>query len=229
MWIITGILLLILGYYVFDTITRYFGSTQELYSNIAIIFVLIIIFAFLRHFTGIKSNPPIDPIVDDTILKDMEDERLNKLYSEGNRLLESKDYDDAIDVFRYIIAEFGDREAYYSLGVSLYEKGDYPEALKLFKKYINRTIPHSQLYYDAYHYAGLCYFEMGLYAQAINSFKIVLLHGEDDAEVQYNLALAYIKNGDKDQALKIYQRLEQHDTVLADSLRNELQQIAVIK
>jgi len=224
MWIITGILLLILGYYVFDTITRDFGSNQELFSNIALIYVLIIIIAFRKYYTEIKSNPPEYPVIND-----IEDEALNKFYEEGNRLLDSKDYDGAINIFRYIISEFGEREAYYSLGVSLYEKEDYPEALKVFKKYINRTIPHSHLYYDAYHYAGLCYFEIGQYDQAVNSFKIVLLHGEDDAEVQYNLALAYIKNGDKDQALKIYQRLEQHDTVLADSLRNELQQIAVIK
>lgn len=99
------------------------------------------------------------------------------------------------------IAEYGDREAYYSLGVSIYEKVKYPEALKVFKIYINRIKPHSQSYYDAHHNSGLCFFEMGHYPQAINTIELALLRDESDVDAKYNLALAYIKNGNDYEAL----------------------------
>ena len=135
--------------------------------------------------------------------------------------MENKDYDNAISIFKRMTDKYDDADSYYQLGTLFYDKGKYSNAMQAFKNALQFSQPYSELYFDIQHNIGLCNYEMKHYDEAIERFKAVLAIKDNDAESLYNLALLYIRKGDRTEASKIIKRLENLNKEFANKLNDE--------
>lgn len=95
-------------------------------------------------------------------------------------------------------------EKIYSDAENLYEQGNYEEALKLFA-----SIMDDYETYSAACYYGICLTRLGEYDKSIAFFKRLLTLCSDWESLWYNLGDAYLKNGDKEQALSCLLKAEE--------------------
>lgn len=92
----------------------------------------------------------------------------------------------------------------YDDAENLYEQGNYEEALKLFA-----SIMDDYETYSAACYYGCCLTRLGEYDKSIALFKKLLDLCPDWESLWYNLGDAYLKNGDKEQALSCLLKAEE--------------------
>ena len=111
----------------------------------------------------------------------------NEAYSLGN-------YDEAHAAFQQATLENTDSPiAPYNLGTALYRKGRFNEAMGAFQESISRHSKHIEDLPDlayVYYNLGNAQFKTGDLKSAIESYKHALRLNPQDADAQYNLALA---------------------------------------
>ncbi|MBI5103168.1 MAG: tetratricopeptide repeat protein [Nitrospirae bacterium] len=118
--------------------------------------------------------------------------------------------EDVLDIFQEfkkgLAKELGDEdsETHYNLGIAYKEMGLVDDAITEFQSSRNdpkRFIQSSTM-------LGVCYMEKGLYSLAIDVLDRVAREGKDTDEsywpVRYDLAEAYERNNNPDEALKLY-------------------------
>lgn len=142
---------------------------------------------------------------------------------------------DVLDIFeefkKGLEQEIGeeDYETHYNLGIAYKEMGLTNDAIKEFqtsrKDPIHLVRSTSML--------GICYMEKGLYPLAIEAFRSTLsaIHTHDDSYwgTNYDLALAYEKNGDLKEAFEIFSEIYGWDSQfreVAEKLNNLKIQLA---
>ena len=111
----------------------------------------------------------------------------NEAYSLGN-------YDEAHAAFQHATLENADSPiAPYNLGTALYKKRKFNEAIVAFQESLSRhsgqtdDLPDLA---DVYYNVGNAQFKTGDFRSAIESYKHSLRLNPQDADAQYNLALA---------------------------------------
>jgi tetratricopeptide (TPR) repeat protein len=109
-----------------------------------------------------------------------------------------------------------DYEAQFQKGIDYRREGQLDEAIKELQKAINdpvNVVRNSRM-------LAMCYLEQDNVRDAIGQFERAFnkLSSDDDGflDVQYELAEAYLKNGDNDKALIRYADINQHDPTFRD-------------
>lgn len=112
----------------------------------------------------------------------------------GNEAYVVRDYDEAHAAFQQATFENPDTPiAPYNLGTALYRKGKFNESISAFQESLSR---HSGQIEDLpdqayiYYNLGNAQFKNGDFRRAIEAYKHALRLNPQDADVQYNLALA---------------------------------------
>ena len=110
----------------------------------------------------------------------------------------------------------GDYEAHFQKGIEYRREGQLEEAIKELQKALNdpvNVVRNSRM-------LAMCYVEQDNYRDAIGQFERAInkLSSDDDGylDVQYELAEAYLKNGDNDKAWIRYSEINQHDPTFRD-------------
>lgn len=97
-----------------------------------------------------------------------------------------------------------DSETHYNLGIAYKEMGLLDDAIKEFQTSRKDSARNTQ----SLTMLGLCYIDKGLFTLAIDSLEkaLAVIDTKDESywAVQYDLASAYEKNGDFEEALKLY-------------------------
>ena len=111
----------------------------------------------------------------------------NEAYAVGN-------YDEAHDAFQQATLENADSPVSpYNLGTALYRKGRFNEAISAFQESLSRHSGQTEDLPDLtyiYYNLGNAQFKNGDFGRAIESYKYSLRLNPQDADAQYNLALA---------------------------------------
>ena len=111
----------------------------------------------------------------------------NEAYSLGN-------YDEAHAAFQQATLENTDSPvAHYNLGTALYKKRRFNEAIRAFQESLSRHSGQTEDLPDlthVYYNLGNAQFKTGDLESAIASYKHALRFNPQDADAQYNLALA---------------------------------------
>ena len=112
----------------------------------------------------------------------------------GNEAYSLGDYDEAHAAFQHATLENADTPvAPYNLGTALYRKGRFNEAILAFQESLSRHGGQTQDLPDqshVYYNLGNAQLKTGDLKRAIESYKHSLRLNPEDADAQYNLALA---------------------------------------
>ena len=111
-------------------------------------------------------------------------------------------------------ADSDNADAYRFLAGYYMDSGSYEEAIEVLRQVVkidpNDASAHSML--------GDAYWGSSRYEDAIVAYKQAMKLHVDDPHVRYQIALAYLKMGDKDSALEEHKILNDMDRKLADEL-----------
>ena len=117
-----------------------------------------------------------------------------RVLKDGNAAYAAGDYDEARAAFQQATFENLDSPvAPYNLGTALYRKGRFTEAISAFQESLSRHSGHTEDLPDpahVYYNLGNAQFKKGDFGRAIESYKYTLRLNPQDADAQYNLALA---------------------------------------
>jgi len=136
------------------------------------------------------------------------------VYHEGLRFLVEKDYDKALNSFKYLDEKFAASsradDAAYQIGICYYYNGKQEKALEVFNDFITRY-PESEFVPMAYFKIGMMHHDRGDFAQAAQLFEKVvpcsLADGTTRFRAAYNAAIDYQKTGAWLDAARLYQTI----------------------
>lgn len=103
---------------------------------------------------------------------------------------------------------------YYEKGLELAEAGKYQEAISCMQEYLRTTSGNAQVLNDT----GAILHCLGRSDEAIEHFVKALSHQEDSAEVVWNLVEAYLAVGKANEAMQLFDNMEQMDILNVDVL-----------
>ncbi|MCH8118449.1 MAG: glycosyltransferase [Planctomycetes bacterium] len=103
---------------------------------------------------------------------------------------------------------------YYEKGLELAEAGKYQESLACMQEYLRTTSGNAQVLNDT----GAILHCLGRSDEAIEHFVKALSHQEDSAEVVWNLVEAYLAVGKANEAMQLFDNMEQMDILNVDVL-----------
>ncbi|MFN0058306.1 MAG: tetratricopeptide repeat protein [Planctomycetota bacterium] len=150
-------------------------------------------------------------------LKNDVEEKTAKLAKDPQNAALQAEKNDAVRQFnKFMLEEYGRRVTAYPTdmqlkfvyGTLLFRNKQYDEAIGQFQK-ANKDPKFAT---SSTHYAGKCFYEKKLYDIAIKQFKQALAGVSDHdtdlgKELTYDLAKAFMRNGDKPQALEQFEKL----------------------
>tara|TARA_B100000579_G_scaffold415661_1_gene410480 strand:+ start:4748 stop:7030 length:2283 start_codon:yes stop_codon:yes gene_type:complete len=102
-------------------------------------------------------------------------------------LIQLEDYNEAINILKYIYKSSNQHEIAYNLGYSYYQINNYDESIK----YFTQAILMSPEDYKTYYYLGLSYKANALYKQAQDAFKKCISLNSNWGLGHYELGLIY--------------------------------------
>ena len=102
-------------------------------------------------------------------------------------LIQLEDYNEAINILKYIFKGSNKHDIAYNLGYSYYQINNYDESIK----YFTQAILMNPEDYKTYYYLGLSYKEKALYKQAQDSFKKCVSLNSNWGLGHYELGLIY--------------------------------------
>jgi len=105
-------------------------------------------------------------------------------------------------------------DAYLQLGNAYEELRDFSKAAEMYKSYLSLK---PETTWNGYLRLGLCYMELGQFEDAISSLKNASKEKPDDVKTNYNLAEAYNKAAQYDNAYETYEHLVKIDPEAATS------------
>ena len=121
----------------------------------------------------------------------------------GVEKLDTKDYEDAIEIFDQILRkEAKNTEANYLKGLALLDLGKFNEAIISFDKVLEIDSNNA----DALYFKGNCLFELEDYEGALKNFEKSLQINPDDAEVWNDKGSTLENLGKHEDALKSYDK-----------------------
>jgi tetratricopeptide (TPR) repeat protein len=103
---------------------------------------------------------------------------------------------------------------YYEKGLELAESGKYQESLACMQEYLRTTIGNAQVLNDT----GAILHCLGRSDEAIEHFVKALSHQEDSAEILWNLVEAYLAVGKANEAMQLFDNMEQIGILNVDVL-----------
>lgn len=138
---------------------------------------------------------------------------------------------DVKDIFKQFKESFAksiddkDSETHYNMGIAYKEMGILEDAIKEFQ--ISLKDPKRER--QSISMIALCHIDMGNYPEAVKEFnKIISVMAPDDEaylDIAYDLATAYMKNKEYDNALKLFVEIHTKDS----GFRDAAQQIESLK
>ena len=123
-------------------------------------------------------------------------------------LIQIGDYDEAINILKYIAKENNKHEITYNLVFSYYQINDYKEAIK----YLTQAVLLNPEDYQTYYYLGLGYKSEKLYKQSLDAFKKCVSLNPDWGLAHYELGLLYEMILDDNLAIKHFELAKKHET-----------------
>jgi len=106
-------------------------------------------------------------------------------------------------------------EAYHALGAVAFNQKNYAESLKYFQKHLEHAPKDSLTLYDV----GNAYMQLKQFDKAAQSYSESIDNSESFTEAHYNLAICYLKTGQRTEAQAIYEWLLKKNNYLATSLQ----------
>jgi hypothetical protein len=103
---------------------------------------------------------------------------------------------------------------YYEKGLELAESGNYQEAISCMQEHLRTTIGDAQVLNDT----GAILHCLGRSDEAIEHFVKALSQQEDSAEIVWNLVEAYLAVGKADEAMQLFDNMEQMGILNVDVL-----------
>jgi Ca-activated chloride channel family protein len=114
----------------------------------------------------------------------------NDLITEGNKLYEKGQFDEAEVRYRKAEAEKGDPFiSRFNLGTSLFKQNRFEEAASAFQQLPSITEDKKQKA-AAYHNLGNSLMKLEKYKESVDAYKQALRHNPKDEETKYNLSYA---------------------------------------
>ena len=108
---------------------------------------------------------------------------------------------------------------YPALGAAYFHRKQYEQALEYFKKSLEFSPDDSLRFYDI----GNVYLQLEKCDLAINAYLEAIANSTAFEEAHYNLAICYIRTGQKAKAREIYAWLQDKNNYLAVSLESHLE------
>lgn len=143
-----------------------------------------------------------------------------KLITEGNRLYEEGNYDEALNKYREAQIERPEAgEIQYNIGSTLYRQGAFKESAEIFPN--ATTTDDSRLEAHTYYNQGNAFFRQQDYPQAIEAYKQALKLNPEDEDAKFNLELARKKLKEQ---MKPQQQQQQQQQQKEQQQQNEQQQ-----
>lgn len=103
---------------------------------------------------------------------------------------------------------------YYEKGLELAESGKYQEAISCMQEYLRTTSGNAQVLNDT----GAILHCLGRSDEAIEHFVKALSYQEDSAEIVWNLVEAYLAEGKANEAMQLFDNMEQMGILNVDVL-----------
>lgn len=139
-----------------------------------------------------------------------------KFYNEGNKLMRTGAYNDALSQYTSALKTSDDYRIHYQMGVTLKKLGKYDEAITA----LDACIKSNPSAYFGYNALGGIYFQQGMYQLAVDNFKKfeeTATKNNLKAQAKEYIARAYTKiaaasktNGNFDQAVNYLQTAVQN-------------------
>ncbi|MBO8092853.1 MAG: tetratricopeptide repeat protein [Prosthecochloris sp.] len=129
-------------------------------------------------------------------------------------------YDEAVGSYEKALQldpDSGER-VYPALGAVAFNRKEFTEALEFFRKSLEFSPRDSLRLYDI----GNVYLQLEQYDSAIVAYQKAIQNSLAFEEANYNLAIAYIRNGQREKAVDIYSWLQEKNNYLAVSLERHL-------
>ncbi len=125
-----------------------------------------------------------------------------QLFAQGVELFNAGNIDEAIEVFRRIVANEPDfADAHYHLGLSYYRKAKFDRAIAAFQQTLKR-LPRDA---DARVKLGMAYYKKGEASRAVEEYENALEIQPNNVEALNNLGMAYDELGGFNEAITVYQ------------------------
>jgi thioredoxin-like negative regulator of GroEL len=130
-------------------------------------------------------------------------DELKKEFQHGNELFDQKKYQEALDIYNKIIAQFPDA---YIINLSIahcyFQMENYDEAEKYYKLVLEKEPQNS----GALMGIGNIYSNRGDSAAAMDWYNKIAFDKIDDATVLYNIGTVFYNHSKLDEALKYYKK-----------------------
>ena len=139
----------------------------------------------------------------------------------GNAYARQKQYDKAVDSYEKALAlnPRSGMTVYPALGAAYFNRKQYEQALGYFRKSLEFSPDDSLRHYDI----GNVYLQLDKYDLAIEAYLEAIANSTVFEEAYYNLAICYIRTGQRAKAREIYAWLQDKNNYLAVSLERHLE------
>lgn len=139
----------------------------------------------------------------------------------GNAYARQQQYDKAVDSYEKALAlnPQSGMTVYPALGAAYFNRQQYNQALEYFKKSLEFSPDDSLRFYDI----GNVYLQLEKCDLAIDAYLEAIANSTAFEEAHYNLAICYIRTGQKAKAQEIYAWLQDKNNYLAVSLERHLE------
>ena len=139
----------------------------------------------------------------------------------GNAYARQKQYDKAVDSYEKALAlnPRSGMTVYPALGAAYFNRKQYEQALGYFRKSLEFSPDDSLRHYDI----GNVYLQLDKYDLAIEAYLEAIANSTAFEEAYYNLAICYIRTGQRAKAREIYAWLQDKNNYLAVSLERHLE------
>lgn len=156
-----------------------------------------------RHSIGILLIPAIFLLFLQPSFADVSEEA-QKLNEEGKRLIESGDFENAINTFQKAIRLKPDyADAYNNIGVVFDRQDNYEKALEFYKEAIRIDMNHFKAHFNS----GIVYFNLKQYGKAVEAFKEAIKIRPDYADAYFGLGVIYSILGDDKKKIEAFKKV----------------------
>ncbi len=139
----------------------------------------------------------------------------------GNAYARQQQYDKATELYEKALSlnPQSGSTVYPALGAAYFNRKNYTQALEYFKKSLEYSPGDSLRFYDI----GNVYLQLKKCDRAIEAYLQAIANSTAFEEAHYNLAICYIRTGQKAKAQEIYAWLQEKNNYLAVSLERHLE------
>ncbi len=147
----------------------------------------------------------------------MEEDKNKNLYFRGIKKYETKQYDEAIEIFKELVSlDSNNSDAYANIAVIKKIQGDFKSSFEYLKKAIEINPKNPQFHGNM----GNLLRDVGNFKNAIKAYAVAIKLNPKDAMNYNNLGIAYEKIGDDNKAILAYKEAVRHDENFAKAINN---------